>query len=70
MLSTRPGAYVTATLRIKSNETEIDRVAMVLFTCAIAKSPIFIGKSSFQRLAAPLGFEPRITPPKDADINF
>ena len=34
--------------------------------CEFDKLPIFIGKSRFQRVATPLGFEPRITPPKGA----
>ena len=34
--------------------------------CAFNKLPISIGKSAFSRVATPLGFEPRITPPKGA----
>jgi len=34
--------------------------------CAFDELPIFIGKSRLERLATPLGFEPRITPPKGA----
>ena len=34
--------------------------------CAFHELPIFVGKSPFQRVATPLGFEPRITPPKGA----
>ena len=34
--------------------------------CAFDELSIFIGKSPFQMVATPLGFEPRITPPKGA----
>ena len=58
---TRCSTYLPNTCQIDG-----DFVRFVASTCAMAKSPILIGKSSFQRLAAPLGFEPRITPPKGA----
>ena len=35
-------------------------------SCTLNKLPIFIGKSPLERVATPLGFEPRITPPKGA----
>ena len=34
--------------------------------CAFNISPFFIGKSPLDMVATPLGFEPRITPPKGA----
>jgi hypothetical protein len=34
--------------------------------CVFDKLPIFIGKPPLKRVATPLGFEPRITPPKGA----
>ena len=34
--------------------------------CASKKLSFLTGKSSIDRVAAPLGFEPRITPPKGA----
>ena len=34
--------------------------------CAFDKLPVLIGKSPVKRVATPLGFEPRITPPKGA----
>jgi hypothetical protein len=34
--------------------------------CKTLASKIFIGKMHIQRVATPLGFEPRITPPKGA----
>src|SRR5690242_15214770 len=36
------------------------------FLCTSDKLPVLVGKSPFQRVATPLGFEPRITPPKGA----
>ena len=52
---------LTNTCRIDGRFVRFDAVR-----CAFNKLPISIGKSAFSRVATPLGFEPRITPPKGA----
>ena len=42
------------------------RALSMPFVARSDKLPMFVGKSPFQRVATPLGFEPRITPPKGA----
>src|SRR5947208_16051898 len=51
-----------------TNTCQIDCTLMcfVASWCKAVVKCIFIGKCVFQRLATPLGFEPRITPPKGA----
>jgi hypothetical protein len=64
----KSGKPVRSALSDLTNTWQIDCVFVRFHSslCALHKLPIFIGKSQLERLATPLGFEPRITPPKGA----